>query len=389
MPAVQVFEDHSPSTETARPQPAWLAAEPAALILQPTSLCNLDCTYCYLPARKLKRDMSPTVAEAIASGIPDTWPSDGVLEVVWHGGEPLTIGVTAMRELLAPFEQVRRAGRIMHVIQTNATLISDAWCDLFDEYDVSIGLSIDGPPDMTGNRVDWRGEPAFDRIVAGISKLEQRDIPFTVIAVVDTANAGRARELLDFLASLGCPFVGINMEEKEGANKHDGTPTIDQARGFWRETFIWSQGNRQLKVREVEHLLEYLALPPAARAARVLVDPIPTIGWNGDTVLLSPELLGARSEKYHDFVAGNVLTDPLPTIIGRAAELRYVQEFRAGIERCIATCEFFAHCQGAYAGNRFFEHGNFLATETEHCRTSVQAVVLALHDIHSERSIAV
>lgn len=121
----------------------------------------------------------------------------------------------------------------------------------------------------------------------------------------------------------------------------------------------------------------------------MLHDPIPTIGWNGDTVLLSPELLGARSERYHDFVAGNVLTATLPAIIARAEELEYVQEFRVGIERCRATCEFFAHCQGAHAGNRYFEHGSFLATETEHCRTSTQAVVLALHDIHSDRSIAV
>lgn len=55
----------------------WLASEPTSLILQPTSLCNLDCTYCYLPARKLKRDMSPAVAEAIAPGIPAEWPSSG------------------------------------------------------------------------------------------------------------------------------------------------------------------------------------------------------------------------------------------------------------------------------------------------------------------------
>lgn len=389
MSAEQQLEDDSSRTNTAHRQRPWLASEPAALILQPTSLCNLDCTYCYLPARKLKRDMSSAVARAIVNGIPASWPSDGVLEVVWHGGEPLTIGVRTMRELLAPFEELRRAGRIMHVIQTNATMISDEWCDLFDEYDVSIGLSVDGPGDMTGNRVDWRGEPAFNRIVGGISKLNQRDIGFTVIAVVDGANAGRAGEMLDFLASLGCPYVGINMEEKEGANHHDGTPTIDQARQFWHETFLWSQANPHMKVREVEHLLEYLALSPAARAATVLHDPIPTIGWNGDTVLLSPELLGARSEKYHDFVAGNVLTDPLPAIIDRAGELTYVQEFRVGVERCRSTCEFFAHCQGAHAGNRYFEHGTFLATETEHCRTSTQAVVLALHDIHSERSIAV
>lgn len=229
------------------------------------------------------------------------------------------------------------------MIQTNATLITDKWCDLFEEFEVSVGLSIDGPSEMTANRVDWRGLPALDRILAGISQLKERGIDFTVIAVVDQENSANAVEILEFLAALGCPFVGLNMEEKEGSNTHDGTPTVDQARRFWRDVFIWSNANPHMKVREVEHLLEYLALSPKARAAGVLHDSIPTIGWNGDTVLLSPELLGARSEKYHDFVAGNVLTDSLPEIIGRAAELAYVQEFQEGIKRCKASCDFFAH----------------------------------------------
>jgi uncharacterized protein len=337
----------------------------------------------------MKRDMTPEIAQAIAASIPQAWPSSGQLEFVWHGGEPLTIGTAAMRQLLAPFERLRRAGRIMHVVQTNATLITDKWCDLFDEFEVSVGLSIDGPPEMTANRVDWRGEPAFDRIVAGVSKLKERGVHFTVIAVVDHENTGNAVEILEFLAALGCPFVGFNMEEREGSNTHNGTPTFDQARRFWHDAFVWSNANPGMKVREVEHLLEYLALSPKSRAANVMHDPIPTIGWNGDTVLLSPELLGARSEKYHDFIAGNILTDSLPVIIGRAAELAYLREFRDGIERCKASCDFFAYCQGSHAGNRYFEHGNFLATETEHCRTSTQAVVLALHDITSERSVAV
>ncbi|MFF0270228.1 cyclophane-forming radical SAM peptide maturase AmcB [Kribbella sp. NPDC004536] len=366
----------------------WLAPEPTTLVLEPTSLCNLDCTYCYLPARKLKRDMSPNVAQAIADGIPPGWPSSGTLEVVWHGGEPLATGVSAMRELLAPFEELRRADRITHVIQTNATLISDQWCNLFSAYDMSIGVSIDGPPELTSNRVDWRGHPAFDRIVAGISKLRERNIHFSVIAVVDQASAGRAGELLDFVAATGCRYIGINLEEKEGANQHGGTPTIEQARRFWHDVFLWSNANPDMKIREVEHLLEYLALSPRSRAATVLHDPIPTIGWNGDTVLLSPELLGTHSSAFHDFVAGNVLTDSLQEIIDRGAELAYVQEFRGGVEACKAACEFFGHCQGAHAGNRFFEHGSFLATETEHCRTSTQAVVLALHDIQCERGPA-
>lgn len=87
----------------------------------------------------------------------------------------------------------------------------------------------------------------------------------------------------------------------------------------------------------------------------------------------------------HNFVAGNVLTETLPAILHRVGKLRYAREFLLGLEKCKSTCEFFAYCQGAHAGDRYFEHGAFTATETEHCRTSVQAPVLALADLMKEQ----
>jgi uncharacterized protein len=176
-------------------------------------------------------------------------------------------------------------------------------------------------------------------------------------------------------------WVGFNIVAKEGANVDGDTPAIDQARRFWRDTFAWCHQNREMTVREVGRLLGFVGLEPTTRDADARHDLIPTIGWNGDVVLLSPELLGVREARYHDFVAGNLLVDSLSTILGRAPDLRYVQEFLIGLERCKATCEFFSYCQGAHAGDRYFEHGTFTATETEHCRTSVQAPVLALADL--------
>jgi uncharacterized protein len=102
-------------------------------------------------------------------------------------------------------------------------------------------------------------------------------------------------------------------------------------------------------------------------------------------VVLSPELLGVRAAEYGDFVVGNVTTKPLPDILRHVMNARYVEEFATGVTRCLAECEFFAYCQGAHAGNRFFEHGRFSATETEHCRASYQAPVLALASL-TERS---
>lgn len=356
----------------------WLTSCPETIIVQPTSLCPLACTYCYLPQRHLKQDMSPAVAAAVAAGIEPNWPP---MEVVWHGDEPLAIGPQRLSALLEPFERLRRAGRVQHKVQTGATLITDAWCELFVRYGIGVGVSIDGPRSANRHRVDRAGRPMFDRIVAGVETLKRHGIPFIVLVVVSRDGTHRAVEVLDFLRDLGCRWVGFNIEAKEGANALGDTPTLEYARRFWRDTFAWCQQNRDVTVREVGRLLGFLGLDPAVRAADAAHDLIPTIAWNGDVVLLSPELLGVADPAYHDFVAGNVMTETLSTILCRAGDLRYVREFLVGLERCKATCEFFAYCQGAHAGDRYFEHGTFTATETNPCRTSVQAPVLALADL--------
>jgi sulfatase maturation enzyme AslB (radical SAM superfamily) len=126
-------------------------------------------------------------------------------------------------------------------------------------YDISVGVSIDGPRCMSRNRVGWRGLPMFDRIMTGIEKLRSYGVSFTIIAVVDRENTLHAREILSFLAELKCSFVGFNMEEKEGANTYSRTPTIEQARHFWRDVFSWSRSNPEMRVREVDRLLEFLS----------------------------------------------------------------------------------------------------------------------------------
>src|SRR6266536_5392541 len=100
----------------------WLASQPDTVVLQPTSLCPLACTYCYLPERHLKQDMAPAVAAAVAAGIEPGWSP---VELVWHGGEPLAVGRARFVKLLEPFEPLRQAGGIQHKVQTGATLIKD------------------------------------------------------------------------------------------------------------------------------------------------------------------------------------------------------------------------------------------------------------------------
>src|SRR3954468_22648719 len=102
-----------------------IARVPGYVVMQPTTLCNLDCTYCYLPFRAVNHAMSPAVAESVAGSVNPWAAANDRFSVVWHGGEPLAAGREHLRALMRPFVGVE------HHVQTNATLIDDAWCELF------------------------------------------------------------------------------------------------------------------------------------------------------------------------------------------------------------------------------------------------------------------
>lgn len=359
----------------------WFTA-PQTVVVQPTTWCNLDCAYCYLPFRKLRHQMTSEVASALAASVAPLAAEGPPIGIVWHGGEPLAVGPQKFTALLAPFEHLRRADRIHHYIQTNATLVNDTWCDLFAAYDVRVGVSIDGPAAVNTERVDLHGKPAFHRIMRGVTRLREKDIPFSVISVVGAGSIEMPEELLEFLAAVGCRSAGFNIEEVEGINTCRQPPTPEQAEDFWRRTLTWTRRHGDLlKVREVERLAEYLQLMRTGRRTewdRRQLDPIPTVSADGDVVLLSPELGDTADPDYDDFLAGNVLKQSLTEILRGAYRLRYVREFLTGLDRCQAECEFFDFCRGAQAANRYFENGSLATTETNHCRVSRQALVVAL-----------
>ncbi|MEX3104913.1 cyclophane-forming radical SAM peptide maturase AmcB [Streptomyces sp. ST1020] len=332
------------------------------------------------------------MAEALAQAVAEFDDSGHPIGIVWHGGEPLAVGQQKFAALLAPFEAPRRAGRVHHYVQTNATLITETWCDLLAAYDVRVGVSIDGPAALNAERVDLRGKPAFDRILRGIAQLREHDIPFSVISVVGTLGIAMPEELLEFLASLGGHSVGFNIKEIEGVNTGRQPPTVVQAEEFWRRTLTWAREHPGAPaVREVERLAEYLQLIRSGRRAAWdgrRLDPIPTVSWKGDVVLLSPELADTAAPEYGGFVAGNILDRPLPEILRDAHRLRYVRDFLTGLDRCQAECEFFDFCRGAQAANRYFENGDLTTTETTYCRVSRQALVTALSTLATKEAVA-
>jgi len=318
--------------------------------------------------------MLPAITNKLAQ---DIFQEERDVKLLWHAGEPMASGLKHFKELYAPFVGSKY---ITNVIQTNATIIDDSWCEFFKKNDFYVGVSIDGPEWANSNRVGRKGQTAYNDILKGIQKLKDHEIDFVVIAVVDFNTLDRAEELYSFFCELGCSWVGINLEENECVNQREICDD-DRVLRFWEELFDCWYKNPIIELREISSALSWFQELNDSKHFNIdeyHLDLLASVAYNGDIVVLSPELLGGKAPMYNNFIVGNVAAESIFDVEKNIQEVAYVKDFSKGVLTCKAECEYFSFCRGGQASNKFYETGDFTSTETKYCRNSKKRVVDAI-----------
>lgn len=354
----------------------------ALLIVQPTPFCNLHCDYCYLPNRSDTSRMSLDLLDRLAERLVEARLLPQQLTLVWHAGEPLVLPVDYYR---AAFGRLRsglpESLKLRQAFQTNATLIDDAWCDLFAEPDVGVGVSVDGPkPLHDAHRHTRSGQGTFEATMRGVRRLQAADIPFHCISVLTADALEYPDELFEYYLDAGIHRVAFNIEEQEGTNLHSSLGSGDAVAAFKRflRRFIKrsSQAGWPLAIREIDQLLASLSQPCDA-TTNTQAQPLQIINmdWQGNVATHSPELLGNRHPRYPSFVIGNIANQSFAEM-ATGPLLRTIQaEIDEGIELCRRDCAYFDLCGGGVPANKLFEHGTFATAETLYCRLMRKAIV--------------
>ncbi|MFZ0120538.1 MAG: cyclophane-forming radical SAM peptide maturase AmcB [Pseudonocardiaceae bacterium] len=346
--------------------------------MQPTTLCNLNCSYCYLPDRAVSQRMSLSVADVVAATVRE-WSRAHPVRVLWHGGEPLATGVPHFRALLARFGS-GESHPVRHAVQTNATLIDRVWCELFATTPVEVGVSIDGPAPQNTARADRGGHDSTARTLRGIGLLREHGIDFGAIAVVSDPSPARAAALYEWFAQLGATSLGVNIEERKGVH-HSVVDAGGQVAEFWAALAQAWAVDRRVRIREFDHAFGYfrdqLTGQARARAERP-INPMPMITWDGHVVPISPDLAGFTAPRHGPFTVGTVHDAPLGELLARAPAVAWVAEALAGVSACRDSCDHFSYCRGGQAANKYFETGQLNSTETSYCRNSKIALMKGL-----------
>lgn len=356
------------------------------IILQPTPFCNIDCRYCYLPSRSVTDRMSYEVMERIFDEVFQNKRFDDPLSFVWHAGEPLTVPLSYYREafdlsskLNQPYQR-----KYYHVIQTNGTLINDEWADFFLEYNVKVGVSIDGPSFIHDkNRITRLGQGTHERVLRGIKILQSKGIPFDVIMVLTRFALDYPDEIFNFFIENGIKNVGFNIDELEGNHKTSSfeadDATLKYRKFIRRFVQLVDDSQGKLIVREfrqlastVLHTDDHIREPVGSINTPL---QILTFDCHGNYSTFCPELSGTKSERFGNFVMGNVLVDPIEKILDNPIFLMVNEEVQAGVRQCEKSCAYWKVCGGGFPANKFFENGRFDVMETIHCRIHTQATV--------------
>ncbi|MDR0416733.1 MAG: anaerobic sulfatase maturase [Propionibacteriaceae bacterium] len=168
---------------------------PFSALAKPTgAACNLDCTYCFFLSKELLYDrdrqwMSEAGLEVYLANLLDSLP-DGPVDIAWQGGEPTLRGLDFFRQAVRLVEGLRRPGqKPFHVLQTNGTLLDDAWGGFLAEHHFLVGLSLDGPAELHDSyRVNKAGHGTHAQVIRGWEVLRRHGVETNILCAVHHAN---------------------------------------------------------------------------------------------------------------------------------------------------------------------------------------------------------
>ncbi|MBE0621400.1 MAG: GRRM system radical SAM/SPASM domain protein [Burkholderiales bacterium] len=352
-------------------------------MVQPTTFCNINCTYCYLPERSVKKRMELRTVELLGERILQSgWTADDVT-VVWHAGEPLVVPPEWYERAFAVLARhCPPKVRLAQAVQTNGTLIDASWVRLFKAHDVRVGVSLDGPRVLHDSRRRSRnGRGTYDRTMAGIRYLLDAGLPFHVITVLTSDSLACADELFEFYQAEGIKRVCFNVEEIEGVNQTsslDAKGTDASFRAFLSR-FLERVANapRPFWVRELATSVAMIMATPDVIIPNQQVEPLAilTIDVDGNLSTFSPELIGSHAPEFDDFRFVNLKDGGPEALLAAPGFRRAHAAIVAGVDACRNSCPWFRWCGGGAPANKLSETGSLAATETLYCRLTKQAVM--------------
>lgn len=338
-------------------------------ILKIASLCNLDCTYCYVYQgpdqswRDKPKFLAASTLEQIATRIQEHVQQHGLREVsvVFHGGEPLLAGLERLETYVAILSSIITCP-IKFGMQTNGILLDRPIIEFLFRNEFRVGLSIDGDKISNDRHRVYRDKrSSYDDTVKAIrlfqSFPDHRRVFGGVLVVVDIRN--QPATLLQALRDLGLQSANLLLPDCNHANPPSRPNDDLSIYGKWfAELYTrWLDDYADIEIPYFEEIMnlmmggESTSEEIGAQSVDFLV-----IDTNGDLEAVDTlKMVGRAATTLHLNVATHSIDDALqhPAVYSR------MSGFGALCVTC-RKCEFLSVCGGGYLPHRYSVDNGFI-----------------------------
>ncbi len=358
------------------------------------AVCNLNCRYCYyLEKEQLYPDKESFIMpdhileQYIVQHVEAS--TERIINFSWHGGEPTVAGLDFFRKVVMLQQRYKPTDRIIiNGMQTNGTLLDDAWCSFLSDEKFLVGISIDGPAELHNiYRVYKDNKPSFDRVMRGYELLKKHNVSTEVLCVVHADNVRHPLKVYRFFKQLGVQYITFlplvqQVPGSDGKVTASTVPAEDFGNFMCAIFDEWvARDIGKIKIQLFEE---------ATRTAfnqdhtlcifRQTCGGVPVVERNGD-------FYSCDHYVDQDHLLGNIQDIPLVELLESDAQKAFGQAKRDTLPEYCISCEVRDMCNGECPKNRFIrtpdgEPGlNYLCAGYKiffnHCRPFVEAVAAA------------
>ncbi|WP_424214509.1 radical SAM/SPASM protein FxsBH, inactivated beta-hydroxylase extension form [Streptomyces sp. BI20] len=346
------------------------------IVLKVHSRCDLSCDHCYVYEhadqswRTRPKVISPEIVALTAARLAEHARAHALpsVTVILHGGEPLLAGPDRLRLVCEEFTRALDGIAALDLrMHTNGLRLDRRFLDLFAEYGLKVGVSLDG--DRAANDRHRRfadGRTSHPLVLAAVDLLRSppyRHLYQGLLCTVDAANDPLA--VVDALVALEPPRIDFLLPHATWEHpppRPDGAPDT-YARWLLRAFDHWDRLGRPVPVRIFDSLFSTLRGGPSLTESLGLTPTdlvvVETDGSLEQVDSLKSAYEGAAATGFH------VREHPLD-LVARHPGVRARQLGLDGVGPTCRTCPVVRSCGGGLYTHRY-RPGNGFDNPSVYC----------------------
>lgn len=331
---------------------------PFHVMLIPTLGCPSNCNYCW-SSEESSPIMSIETVKEVVEWL-KTFRNDSVT-FTFHGGEPLLAGADFFREALPILAEGMGGRKLAFAIQTNLWKMTDEIAEIFAEYNIPIGSSLDGPEELNDFQ---RGKGYYKKTMRGYEIARAHGLTVRFITTFTSHSIDYREDIFNFYLDKGwtlklhpaLPSLRGDEPEKWALDPEE----YGELLVYLLDKYLENMG--KIEVMNIDHLCK--AVFGGRGTVCTFVDCM------GDTFAVGPD--GNIYPCYRfvgmpKYVLGNVYDRPGMEDLAQSEAWKLMDRYKEYVDQECKGCAHIKYCRGGCPYNAITPTDEEIRSVDPHC----------------------